>query len=262
MAASEAADIAAEDAARAARHAPTDEGDWERERSALLLSVLVREVRTGRPVAGVAVDRGKTDASGRYEGRRPLPRRGEKIEVRCTSRNDFLRGRTLGAAPFVIRDGRADATIDVDPSVCIEPAIRTERRRFAGIYDEGFENSTFLPCEGMPAEATYYDRAGFYWANVPGNIGAALDKAAPGTEDDWHRGRRFYVEWLGTSTGPGVYGHMGMSLYDLDVEALYKVSATVPASCHPPGLVEFPIPPPPPPPPATDAAGNPLPVTS
>lgn len=213
------------------------------------------------------VGSGTTDAAGRIEMRRPLPRSGERIEVHCPSRQDgfmrssFMRSKTIGSAPFVIRDGHAEATIEVDASGCVEPSVHSERRRFAGLYDTGFENSTFLPCEGMPAEAAYYDRAGFYWANVPRNIGAALHRAVPATEDDWRRGRRLYVEWLGTSTGPGIYGHMGAALYDLDVEALYKVSATIPASCHPPGLGEFPIPPPPPPP-TTDEAGSPLPVTS
>lgn len=213
------------------------------------------------------VGNGTTDATGRIEMRRPLPQRGERIEVHCPSRHGdlmrsgLMRSKTIGSAPFVIQDGIAEATIEVDASGCVEPSVHSERRRFAGIYDQGFENSTFLPCEGMPAEAAYYDRVGFYWASVPGNIGAALDKVVPATEDGRHRGRRFYVEWLGTSTGPGVYGHMGAALYDLDIEALYKVSATIPASCHPPGLGEFPIPPPPPPP-TTDTAGNPLPVTS
>lgn len=177
-------------------------------------------------------------------------------------RSGLMRSKVIGSAPFIIQDGSAKATIEVDVSVCVEPAVHTERRRFAGIYDSGFEISTFLPCEGMPAEAAYYDRVGFYWANVPDSIGAALDKSIPGTEDNWRRGRRFYVEWLGTATGPGIHGHMGMSLYNLDVEALYKVSAEIPATCHPAELREFPIPPPPPPPPTTDEEGNPLPVTS
>ncbi len=168
-------------------------------------------------------------------------------------RSALMRSKAIGSAPFVIQDGSAKATIDVDASFCVEPAVHSERRRFAGIYDSGFEKSTFLPCEGMPAEAAYYDRVGAYWANVPRNIRAALDRAMPVEADNWHHGRRYYVEWLGTSTGPGAHGHGGMSLYDLDVEALYKVSTAIPATCHPADLQEYPIPPPPaPPPPPVD----------
>ena len=265
-AAESAADAAAQAADAAARAAGAGQPDvddaWERERTALLLSVLVQDRRTGRPVVGVGVGRGKTDASGRYEGRRPLPRPGEKIVVRCPSRIPYVRTKKIGEAPFFVRDGRADATIEVDASACIEPAVHTERRRFAGIYHSGFENSTFLPCEGMPAEAAYYDDVGFYWTNVPVGIGAALDKSIPAAEDTWRHGRRFYVEWLGTATGPGAHGHMGMSLYNLDVEALYKVSAAIPATCHPAELREFPVPPPPPPPPPpVDEPDRPVPFS-
>lgn len=220
----------------------------ERERTALLLSVLVRDRRTGRPVAGALVERGRTDASGRYEERRPMPEPFEKIEVRCPTRLHFAKTRKIGEVPFVIRGGRADATIDVDAGICVEPPERKERRRFSGVYFWGFEQSHFYPCDDLSTYPSYYEYPRGYWADVPRIVYAALERAMPTTADQW-RSRRVYVEWFGTSTGPGNYGHMGGALYELDVEALYKVSANIPATCSPPGMPEFPIPPAPPEPP-------------
>ena len=220
----------------------------ERERTALLLSVRVRDRRTGRPVAGALVERGRTDASGRYEERRSMPEAFEKIVVRCPTRLSFVRTRKIGEAPFVVRGTRADATIDVDTGVCVEPPERKHRRRFAGVYFWGFEQSHFYPCDGVSAEASYYEYPQGYWVHAPSIVYSALKRAMPTPEGDWDS-RRVYVEWLGTSTGPGLYGHMGGALYQLDVEALYKVSTNIPATCNPPGMPEFPIPPPPPEPP-------------
>ncbi|GEM_PF-1355328 len=232
----------------------------ERERTALLLSVRVRDQRTGRPVVGAIVEgskssrpsmvvrRGKTDASGRYEERRSMPGSFEKIEVRCPTRLDFAKTRKIGEAPFVVRGARADATIDVDASVCVEPPVRKSRRRFAGVYFWGFEQSHFYPCNGMPAEADYYEFPDGYWVYALPVVYDALQRTMSTAQNEWGA-RRVYVEWFGTSTGPGIYGHMAGALYQLDVEALYKVSTNIPATCNPPGMPEFPIPPPPPEPP-------------
>lgn len=265
VSAAETAASAADDAARAAGVEPEGfehDDAWQADRPGLLVNVLVRDRRTGRPAVDVGVEDGRTDAFGRYEGRRPFSEPGETIQAWCPSRIGPVRTRSIGEAPLVIRDGRADATIDVDTSVCVEPALRRERRRFRGLYSWGFEYSAFVPCEGMPEEATYYADAGSYWPTLPDGIAAAVGHVMRQGDISGRDGRRVYVEWLGTSTGPGAYGHMGASRYKLDVEALYQVSATIPTSCHPPQLGGFAIPPPPPPPPTTDEEGNPLPVTS
>jgi hypothetical protein len=242
---------AAASAADAASTEPPDpleaaeEAEWERQRTALHLTVLVRDRSSGRPLAGIGVGRGQTDADGRYEERREMPLPKDKITAHCPSRLHYVRGRQIGEAPFTVRSGRADAVIEVDATQCVEPPLRKLRVRLAGLYAWGFENSSFVPCAGMPPEAAYYDIPGRYWVDIPPMIHRAIARAAD-PEDDHMMGRRVYVEWLGTATGPGQYGHMGMALYQLDVEALYKVSATPPASCRPDGL-DMLMPPPPPP---------------
>lgn len=213
-----------------------EEAELERQRTVLHLTVLVRDHNNGRPVAGIRVGRGRTDEEGRYEERREMPLPKEKITAYCPSRVFLAHGRQIGAAPIVVRDGRADAVIAVDATQCVEPPLRKQRMRLAGLYTWGFEKSSFVPCAGMPPEATYYDMPGHFWVDMPHVINRAIERAASPNDDDLMTGRMVYVEWLGTTTGPGQYGHMGMALYQLDVEALYKVSATPPASCRPDGF--------------------------
>lgn len=173
----------------------------------------------------------------------PLPK--ERITIYCPSRLHFIRGKQIGEAPLVVHDGRADVVIAVDAAQCVEPPLRRERLRLAGIYMQGFERSSFVPCAGMPPEADYYDIPGSYWVDdVPRVIDRAIEQAA--SRGDGWMGRTAYVEWLGTTIGPGQFGHMGMSLYRLDVEALYKVSAIPPATCRPKefeSLLARPLPP-------------------
>ena len=221
----------------------------ERERTALLLSIDVRDLRTGTPVAGLAVGDGHTDARGHHEERRPMPYPGERIEVRCPTRIAEMQGRLLGTSPITVKGGRAHAAFDVDAR-CMEPAPHRIRRRFSGIYASGFEVSNFLPCDGMPAEAAYYTWPHSYWVEMPSAVWDALDRAAPPEFDPAPRIPRFpsgirkaYVEWLATETGPGLNGHMGNGLYQLDVETLYRVSANPPASCRPQGWETFGLPP-------------------
>lgn len=233
----------AESAARTANVDHAEAEDWERK---LLLSVDVRDARTGMPVAGVAVGRGRTDARGRHEEHRPMPYPGEEIEVRCPTRIAGMEGHRIGTTPFVIRNGRADAVIRVIDD-CAEPAEHRHLRLLAGFYVSGFETSAFLPCPGMPTEAAYYDWPHGYWADLSPAVRHALDRAVPSPFDvtariPFQRGlRKAYVEWLATETGPGLKGGMGSALYALEVHALFRASATPPASCHPADWDRFPL---------------------
>lgn len=160
----------------------------------------------------------------------------------------MIRTRLIGEAPIVVNGDRADVLLTVDVSQCHEPPVRRQRLRMMGIYNTGFEVSSFLPCTGMPAEADYYEESGFYWADMPTSLHKTILSRGSTLYGNGST-RTLYVEWLGTATGPGQYGHMGMALYQLDVDTLYKVSSQIPATCRPKGLERF-LPRPPPPPPA------------
>jgi len=227
-----------------AEHA--DANDRDSESKALLLNVDVRDARTGMPVAGVAVGRGRTDIRGHHEERRPMPYPGEEIEMRCPTRIVGMEGHRIGTAPFVVRNGRAEAVVRVIAD-CAEPTEHRTLRSFADFYVSGFETSAFLPCSGMPTEAAYYDWPHGYWADPSPAVRYALGRAVPSPFDatariPFQRGlRKAYVEWLATETRPGLKGGMGSALYELELHALFRASATPPATCHPIDWDRFPL---------------------
>jgi hypothetical protein len=127
--------------------------------------------------------------------------------------------------------------IDVDAERCGPPPSKL-RARFAGMYVHELESSHFFPCDGFPkASAKPFQPAAGIWAEIPeaiqdGLIWAQLRERLFGKDDG------FYVEWTGTLTGPGNYGHLGMSLYELDVETIHDTSDRRPASCMAPDYTE------------------------
>lgn len=221
-----------------------------RARNSVVLSVLVRDRRSKRPIVGAIVEgskstrpsivvrRERTDASGRYEEYGATSDEYTAIVVRCPTRLDPARTPKIGESAFVARGGRVETAIEVDSRICADPPITKRFGRYSGVYILGLEDSIFFPCSDMPSEASYYEFPRGYWIVTTPTIRNRLLRAIPTTPDKWHP-RGLYVEWLGTSTGPGNYGHMADALYRLEVEALYKVSTNIPASCRPSGLREF-----------------------
>lgn len=247
-AAAEAADRAAgaDDPETAAQQAAR-----ERKERAVHLIVRVQDRASGAPVAGAVVrthfagpEPPRTDAGGRFEAWGPVPHPNEQISVHCPSRLRSALGKQLGVSGLGVRNGRAEITFRVDASQCVEPPVRMQRLRMAGTYIGGFESSQFIPCKGMPAEAAYYAYPRGYWVWMPRAIAERVQRAAQATADGPTAGV-VYVEWLAKSTGPGSYGHMGLALYELEVEVLERVSPVIPAGCD--TLVVEPRPPPPPP---------------
>jgi hypothetical protein len=84
---------------------------------------------------------------------------------------------------------------------------------FRGIYFQGFETSGFRPCGGSET----------WWVNqVPRSDFKQF------VQGD---GFRVYVEWTGTRSGRGIYGHMGMYRRRLDVEKVILAREALPADC-------------------------------
>ena len=224
----------ANDPRRAA--AIADERKWEQEQSALGLKVSVRDRKTGLPLAGFGIGETGlqvTDADGNLKTRRSLPRQGERITVHCPTRLMF-KGRRIVDAPFVIRNGYAEAHFEIDSTSCKEPLTTQLRGRHAGMYLSEFEQSAFFPCVGLSGADAYGWKPHSAWANLPASLEDSFIWRLRMSNAD----EGMYVEWTGTLTGPGNYGHMGMSLYEFDVERLDKLSSTRPSACKAPGLDE------------------------
>jgi hypothetical protein len=84
---------------------------------------------------------------------------------------------------------------------------------FRGIYFQGFETSGFRPCDGAET----------WWVNqVPSGQFAQF-----GQGGDFS----VYVEWTGTRSGRGIYGHMGMYRHQIDVEKVILAREPLASDC-------------------------------
>jgi hypothetical protein len=104
-------------------------------------------------------------------------------------------------------------TVDVecDPSLFADPPCETIQGVFSGRFSWGFEHSCFEPDQGgvvAPDESRRdFARAWVYFV---------------GTEEphpfEWEK--KYRVKWLGKTTGPGMYGHLGASEYSMEVNEI------------------------------------------
>lgn len=51
-------------------------------------------------------------------------------------------------------------------------------------------------------------------------------------ERDSYGNPRFYVRWQGTVEGPGEYGHLGISPFEIWVDSLIEIRAPSKADCQ------------------------------
>ena len=104
---------------------------------------------------------------------------------------------------------------------------------FAGHYSYGFEHSRFMPCPrddwSIPSDTlALFHRQG---ASVRWSDSLELDEAEwpePVLKDGHPR---VFVQWQGTVEGPGHYGHMGMSSFELTVDRVLAVRLPSPDDC-------------------------------
>ncbi len=209
--------------------------------SKVAVRIRVIDSASGLPVAGVDIlDLGylsrSTGDDGVYTGTALVEPEGT-FSIRCRAPKPFVAGEMLTNQHYSVTGGRIDLVIDVNAARCGTP-LSKRRERFAGMYVSEFESSLFFPCNGLPPPAEkdlYASHAA--WADVPTEVAGELTWAKTresviGADDG------FYVEWTGTLTGPGSYGHLGMSLYEFKVEAIHDTSDKRPASCKAPGYAE------------------------
>ncbi len=209
------------------------------------LRLTVLDTKTHLPVEGIVVDvadreprRTRSDASGiALIDSRGLPPMGD-IEIHCPGieQGPMLPRRTPAPPqPYRLTAGRADLLVHVDLARCRIPDVVSRKLRMRGMYVPGFESSQFYPCDGLPAESDDFEFAPH----------SAWVEFTPEAEDDmafgaW-RERAFgdgvlYAEWSGVLSGPGSYGHWGMSLYEMRVETVHDTGMSQPSDCRAPGF--------------------------
>jgi hypothetical protein len=128
---------------------------------------------------------------------------------------------TLLDSSIVRRDWTVSTTgCDVRP-------IRRVTGVFRGYYTPGFEASEFVPCESdawfVPGDSlgAYPYEARRAWATVAPATMQAI--GWPKTTRDRYGNPRYYVRWRGTVVGPGNYGHMGVSPFDIEVDTIFAL---------------------------------------
>lgn len=161
-----------------------------------------------------------------------MPTGKQVIEFRCPAKRTFV-GRRFTTRTITI-SGTTDSnvTFTLDLSRCVEPPIETRTGEFTGRYVPGFESSRFTPCRPFAdlRGTAYEGYEGYAWVTFDDSV---LNRARAKWPDS---GRDpyppFFVRWKGTLTGPGGYGHLGVSSYLLRVSEILEMRKAAKADCQ------------------------------
>jgi len=179
---------------------------------------------------------GSTDSTGAYRvDSLPASRLG--LAVTCQGVRQFG-GRLLASDSIDFPTGaRVRRDWIVSRRGCDPRPIRRVTGIFRGHYTPGFESSAFVPCESdgwfLPADSleAYSLDSRRAWATFqPGVSQQRLEW--PDVEHDRYGNPRYYVRWRGTVVGPGHYGHLGVSPFEIRVDSLLDLRAPNKHDCH------------------------------
>jgi hypothetical protein len=167
-----------------------------------------------------------------------LPSGRSQVSVACETGRIFG-AHTLGRDSLTV-SGAAPTRRDwvVDTSECDPRPLRQVEGVFRGYYTPGFEASDFVPCAAdawfLPSDSLKtepYDERDAWVRLRPGSLPEKFDwPRAP--KDDFGN-PTYYVQWRGTVIGPGRYGHMGVSPFELRVDSVLTLRAPRRDDCRP-----------------------------
>lgn len=109
---------------------------------------------------------------------------------------------------------------------------RRERRMFSGHYSYGFEESRFVPCPAddwiIPSDTLSVIPRTDAWVTWADSVAQGVVWPEPQGEEHY---RRVFVRLRGTVEGPGHYGHLGVSPFELVVDSVAIVRRPGPDDC-------------------------------
>jgi hypothetical protein len=214
-----------------------------------VLQGVVRDSATGHPMEKTSVCAsvaprsaalftarcGMTDSTGAYRVDSIAPPRGI-VSVYCETVRG-LSGKHLASDSIAFDEGTVIRRDWVVSSVGCDPRhVRRVNKIFRGHYSGGFEQSEFIPCA---ADAWFIPGDSLDWypfnnrrAWVEWRSGAADRVAWPRVKRDEDGYPRYFVRWRGTVVGPGRYGHMGVSAFEIRVDSVLELRAPKPGDCR------------------------------
>ena len=208
---------------------------------AAVISGVVLDSASGRPIIGALVNAlpgrtgpAHTDSTGHFR-LDDITWDEVDFDVYCSSQ--ARQGKLLVARHMATPAGtRKTLRLLVDGRRCIAPLVHSVVGTFRGHYRTGFEESGFRMCADSASanRARRGESGGFsddgIWVRFSPDAARRPfpEPAAPGEGRGAIRQR--YVRWTGTLTGPGRYGQMGSSAYEIVVDSVLFVSPTTHAS--------------------------------
>ena len=166
-----------------------------------------------------------------------LPASQLRVTVSCAGLRPFA-GKLLASDSIEFAPGaRVRRDWVVSRAGCDSRPIRRVTGVFRGHFTPGFESSKFVPCPadawfapGDSLESYVYD-AHMAWARFqPGVARQRLEW--PAVVRDRYGNPRFYVRWRGTVVGPGRYGHLGVSPFEIWIDSLLELRAPSERDCR------------------------------
>jgi hypothetical protein len=189
----------------------------------------------GHPVADIAVRIGagpnvRTDSLGRYAFA-ALPAGSWRITILCPSAS-YWHAQRLAVFTVELEQGNSSTQdVTVDRTQCRLAVPDTLRGQFRGHWSVGFEESRFVPCAGTIDSARVRPDSDWIWAVWADQSEGRWPEPMP-APDTSDYGDRYYVEARGLLHGPGDFGHLGVSAYQLEVERLVQVRSPTADDCR------------------------------
>jgi hypothetical protein len=121
--------------------------------------------------------------------------------------------------------------------ICDRPATSSVMGIYRGHYRAGYETTLFLPCPapGVPGRLIGHQRDSsgvigtHAWVSYRAGVRVRWEDLPEVPRD---RGLAvYYVQWRGTLSGPGSYGHMGVAEYAFQVDSILEMRAPGAGDC-------------------------------